>query len=46
MKQYQVSYDQCSYESNLSKINAYRSLKKSGLQRGLNPGPRDTSATL
>ena len=38
---YQVSYDLYSYERNLSNC-----LKKSGLQRGLNPLPRDTGATL
>ena len=38
----QVSYDPRSYESNLCNC-LYGSLKKSGLQRGLNPWPRDTS---
>ena len=33
---HQVSYDPHSYESNLCNCS-YRSLKKSGLQRGLNP---------
>ena len=37
----QVSYDPRSYERNLCNC-ACRSLKNSGLQRGLNPWPRDT----
>jgi len=37
----QVSYDPRSYESNLWNC-VYRSLKKSGLQRGLNPWAHDT----
>ena len=41
----QVSYDPRSYESNLCNC-VYRSLKNSGLQRGLNPWSRDTGATL
>jgi len=41
----QVSYDPRSYERNLCNC-VYRSLKKSGLQRGLNPWPRDTGETL
>ena len=41
----QVRYDPRSYERNLCNC-VYRSLKKSGLQRGLNPWPRDTGATV
>ena len=41
----QVGYDPRSYERNLSNC-VCRSLKNSGLQRGLNPWPRDTGATL
>ena len=38
-------YDPRSYERNLFNC-VYLDLKMSGLQRGLNPWPRDTSATL
>ena len=41
----QVSYDPRSYKSNLCNC-LYRSLKKSGLQRGLNLGPHNTGAML
>ena len=41
----QVSYDPRSYERNLCNC-VYRSLKNAGRQQGLNPGPRDTGATL
>ena len=41
----QVSYDPRSYERNLCN-SVFRRLKYSGLQRGLNPWPRDTGATL
>jgi len=41
----QVSYDPRNYESNLCNC-VYRSLKKSGLQGGLNVWPRDTGAML
>ena len=41
----QVSYDPRSYEHNLCNYVS-RSLKNWGLQQGLNPWPRDTSATL
>ena len=41
----QISYDPRCYERNLSNC-VCRSLKNSGLQRGLNPWPRDTGARL
>ena len=41
----QVSYYTCTYESNLCNF-LYRSLKKSGVQWGLNPWSRDTFGTL
>ena len=41
----QVSYYTCTYKSNLCNC-LYRSLKKSGVQWGLNPWYRDTFATL
>mgnify|MGYP007094275874 CR=1 FL=1 len=41
----QVSYYTCTYESNLCNF-LYRSLKKSGVQWGLNPWSHDTFATL
>ena len=41
----EVSYDHRSYELNLSNCVA-RSLKKSGLQRGLNPWPRDFKSAV